>query len=285
MTRLSPELLLRAYCMGVFPMAQGRASGEILWYDPERRGVLPIAGLHVPRRLARTVRQNPFHITFDRDFRGVITACAEARADTWINGEIIEAYAELHRLGFAHSVEAWEGDVLAGGVYGIAIGAAFFGESMFSCRRDASKIALVFLAARLWRQGYALLDTQFVNAHLKQFGVMEIPRDEYRAHLAAALSKDACFGISQSSGAASAPSSKEPGSCSMGGMGEGLGAGTGASASAPVSGLSGAASVSSAAAGSSCALTGVSSGAFSEENSSEGFADTLAFLHSITQTS
>lgn len=279
MEQITPEMVLRAYCMGVFPMAKARHAKDIGWYDPQLRGVLPISGLHVPKRLAKTVRQQPYRMTYDADFRGVITACADVREDTWINDEIISLYTVLHDKGFAHSVEAWDGDVLAGGVYGISIGGAFFGESMFSVRRDASKIALVYLAARLWRQGFTLLDTQFVNEHLVQFGVEEIPRAEYHRRLAAALDIDASFEKNQLSGA---PDSKDPGSCSSAGTAglsaEGLGAGSGAATPPVPEEVSGAGA-------SSSDCSGFSSGAFSSENSSEDFLDVLAFLHSITQTS
>ena len=277
MDDITPEMVLRAYCMGVFPMAKSRHAGDIGWYDPQLRGVLPIKTLHVPRRLARRVKQQPYRITFDCDFEGVIRACADVREDTWINDGIIALYTELHKMGFAHSVEAWDGDVLAGGVYGLALGGAFFGESMFSTRRDASKISLVHLAARLWRRGFTLLDVQFVNDHLVQFGVEEIPRAEYHRRLAAALDVQASFG-GQSSGAAG--DSKEPGSCSSAGTAGLSETGSGAGVEAPP--------VSDDVAGagaSSSDCSGFSLGASSDENSSEGFLDVLAFLHSITQTS
>lgn len=279
MEEITPEMVLRAYCMGIFPMAKSRDATDIGWYDPQRRGVLPVAGLHVPRRLARRVRQRPYGVTFDRDFRGVIEACADTRDDTWINDEIISLYVALHDMGFAHSVEVWDGDMLAGGVYGLAIGGAFFGESMFSVRRDASKIALVHLAARLWRQGFTLLDVQFVNDHLVQFGVEEIPRAEYHRRLAAALGKETSFSKDQFSGP---PPSKEPGSCSSAGTAgaseDGGGAGSGAETPPVPDDVSGVGSV-------SADFSGFSSGSSSDENSSDDFLDVLAFLHSMTQTS
>lgn len=303
---ITPELLLHAYSIGVFPMARSRRARTIEWYDPPARGILSIDKLHVPSRLRRTIRKAPYRITFDRAFRAVMTGCADARPDTWINDKIINLYTQLHEAGFAHSVEAWRGDDLVGGVYGISIGGAFFGESMFSTATDASKIALVYLVARLWRQGYKLLDTQFVNEHLTQFGVMEISRDDYHARLAAAIELPVTFD-DQSSGLASgavspAPSSNDPGSWSTGGMGAGFSSGafspaTGAPAGAAgdavgglsVSSVSGDASVSTT--GSSSDVVGLPSssgacvGAFSDEKTSAGFAAVAAFLHSITQTS
>lgn len=303
-------MVLQAYRMGIFPMAETRHAEDIAWYDPQSRGVLPLNRMHVPKRLQRTIRQQPYKITFDKAFNAVITACADARAETWINDEIIALYTQLFERGHAHSVEAWDGDVLAGGVYGISIGSAFFGESMFSVRTDASKIALVYLAARLWRQGYTLFDTQFVNKHISQFGVEEIPRKEYHRRLAAALQKHVEFSAYSSVPAASsAPPSNDPGSCSIGGMGDGLTAGGTSAGLAPAggvavavgemaaAGLSGAASVSSGSssglAGDAAAVSdagarsfsGACSGVFSDENTSVDFAAVTAFLHSITQTS
>ena len=200
-TRLTPELLLRAYAAGIFPMAETRDSDEIFWVDPRRRGVIPLEGFHVPRRLRRTVRRAPFAVTFDTAFDSVIAACAgtsEFRDDTWINPEIRRAYTELHELGFAHSVECWRedrmtGDELVGGLYGVSLGGAFFGESMFSRADDASKIALVHLVARLRLGGFVLLDTQFVTDHLRQFGTTEIPARDYLRRLEIALHTDAKF--------------------------------------------------------------------------------------------
>lgn len=187
---LTPELLLGAYAAGVFPMAEGRHAEGLGWYDPDRRGILPLDSLHVPARLRRTVRARIYDVTFNRDFAAVIRACADARAETWINDDIIALYTETHRRGFAHSVEvrAPETGALVGGLYGIALGGAFFGESMFSHARDASKTGLVHLAARLRARGFALWDAQFVNPHLLQFGCIEISRAEYQRRLRAALS-------------------------------------------------------------------------------------------------
>jgi len=196
--RLNPELLLRAYAAGIFPMAQSRDDPELYWIDPEWRGVIPLDAFHVSRRLRRTVRQGHFETTADTAFGEVVEACAEStrgRPDSWINHEIAAAYAELARLGHAHSVECWLERKLVGGLYGVSLGGAFFGESMFSRQRDASKVALVHLVARLRRGGYAMLDTQFITKHLEQFGAIEIPRDDYRQLLAAALEVEGQFAV------------------------------------------------------------------------------------------
>ncbi len=193
---LTPELLLRAYAIGIFPMAEGREHTELHWIDPELRGILPLDGFHIPRKLKRMVRRKDFEITCDAAFAEIIRACAEQvsdRPDTWINPTIERLYTELHEAGFAHSVECWRGGELVGGLYGVSLGAAFFGESMFSRAPDASKIALVHLVERLRRGGYRLLDTQFVTPHLSRFGVVEIPRQEYRALLATAITTRARF--------------------------------------------------------------------------------------------
>ena len=196
MTALTPDLLLRAYATGLFPMAESADDPGLFWVDPEHRGVLPLDGLHVPRRLAKTVRSGRFTVTADRDFPGVIRGCAERtskRKSTWINEEIIRLYGALYAMGTAHSVEAWHDDTLVGGLYGVALGGAFFGESMFSRETDASKVALVHLVARLRRGGFTLLDTQFVTQHLARFGAIEISRRAYRKRLEAALSIKARF--------------------------------------------------------------------------------------------
>lgn len=189
---LTPDLLLGAYRLGLFPMAQTRASRTLHFLDPDSRGVLPLEGFHLPRRLARTLRSGAFTITADRDFRGVIAGCAEAREDrpeTWINAEIEHLFCELHDMGYAHSIETWQGGALVGGLYGLALGGAYFGESMFSRARDASKLALVHLVMRLRRGGFSLLDTQFLTPHLARFGTMEVPRRRYQDLLADALDR------------------------------------------------------------------------------------------------
>jgi leucyl/phenylalanyl-tRNA--protein transferase len=196
MVEITPELVLKAYAAGIFPMADSAASDELFWVDPEWRGILPLDAFHVPKRLRRTVRAGDFEVTVDRAFERVIRACGERREghrDTWINAEIVALYTELHRMGLVHSVEAWQDGELAGGLYGVAMGAAFFGESMFSRRRDASKVALVHLVGRLILGGYVLLDTQFVTDHLAQFGAVEIRRRDYQALLTRALRQRADF--------------------------------------------------------------------------------------------
>ncbi len=197
--KITPDIVLKAYATGIFPMSEGRDEPEMFWVDPEKRGVLPLDGFHLPRRLRRTVRQDAFTIRIDSAFEGVMSACAEpasGRWTTWINREIQELFTELHQRGFAHSIEAWEGDELVGGLYGIALGAAFFGESMFSRRTDASKVALVHLIARLRLASFRLLDTQFITEHLRQFGAVEISRADYHSRLTRALSEYSDFSLS-----------------------------------------------------------------------------------------
>jgi leucyl/phenylalanyl-tRNA--protein transferase len=195
---ITTDLMLRAYRHGLFPMAETRRGDRLYWLDPERRGVLPLDRFHLPRRLARTVLSDAFTVTVDQDFAGTIVGCASAapgREDTWINPQIERLFGELHRIGHAHSVESRQHGHLVGGLYGVAIGGVFFGESMFSLARDASKAALVHLVARLRLGGFQLLDTQFVTAHLAQFGAEELPREEYKVRLAAALEAPARFPV------------------------------------------------------------------------------------------
>ncbi|AJD40880.1 leucyl/phenylalanyl-tRNA--protein transferase [Rhizobium sp. SEMIA 4085] len=187
---ITPEILLRAYSIGLFPMAESADDPEIFWVEPELRGVLPLDNFHVSKSLAKTIRRQPFDIRFDHDFDAVIAACAEATSDrpsTWINHTIRSLYSTLHRMGHAHSVEAWHDDQLVGGLYGVSLGSAFFGESMFSRRTDASKICLVHLVARLRDRDFTLLDTQFTTEHLKTFGAIDVPKDDYAVMLAAAM--------------------------------------------------------------------------------------------------
>ncbi len=194
--RLTPEILLAAYAAGIFPMGESADDPELFWVDPRRRGILPLDGFHVPKRLRRVIRQGSFEIRCDSAFEEVIRGCAEAtekRPNTWINDEIVRLYVGLFAGDAAHSVETWHEDTLVGGLYGVAIGAAFFGESMFSRATDASKVALVHLAARLRLGGYRLLDTQFLTPHLAQFGGVEIPRARYHRLLAEALAYRASF--------------------------------------------------------------------------------------------
>ncbi len=193
---MTPEILLRAYACGLFPMAEGRFDPELYWVDPESRGIIPLEGFHVPRRVARRVRRGEFEIRVDTAFAEVIEACGEItprRTQTWINDEIISLYRALHESGYAHSVECWRDGALAGGLYGLALGGAFFGESMFSRESDASKVALVDLVERLRRGGFCLLDTQFITPHLETFGAVEVPRERYHELLRAALEVDARF--------------------------------------------------------------------------------------------
>jgi leucyl/phenylalanyl-tRNA--protein transferase len=193
---ITPELVLHAYRAGLFPMAEDRDAATLHWLDPPRRGILPLSGFHAPRRLLRSVRTGLYEVTADQDFVGVVRGCAQplpGRPQTWINPQIEALFGELHKAGYAHSVECRSDGVLVGGLYGVAMGGAFFGESMFSTARDASKVALVHLVARLRLGGYRLLDTQFVTAHLTQFGAYEIPRARYKVLLADALKHPARF--------------------------------------------------------------------------------------------
>ncbi len=193
---LKPELLLRAYAVGIFPMAESRNDEEIHWIDPDYRGILPLETFHIPRSLRRVLRRGVFQVSCDTAFTQVIRGCATpgpGRRDTWINPTIEKLYCDLHEMGFAHSVECWRDGVLIGGLYGVALGAAFFGESMFSRAANASKVALTHLVGRLRKGGFSLLDTQFETPHLRQFGVLEIPREDYRVRLASAVRASAQF--------------------------------------------------------------------------------------------
>ncbi len=193
---LTSELLLEAYKQGLFPMAYSAHSRYIHWICPEQRGQLPIDEIHIPERLMKTLRSAPYKIRINTAFKKIMESCAENtenRPETWINQSIVEAYCKLHEQGHAHSIECWKDDELVGGLYGIAIGGAFFGESMFSRRRDASKIALIHLAARLWEGRFAMLDTQFINDHLKQFGAYELSHKEYMKRLEPVLKVEADF--------------------------------------------------------------------------------------------
>jgi leucyl/phenylalanyl-tRNA--protein transferase len=196
MAQFDARDLLSCYARGVFPMADAREDDRVFLIDPERRGIIPLEAFHVARRLARTVRAEPFEIRTDTAFRAVVQACAAAkpgRTETWINHPIEDLYVSLHEQGFAHSMECWLEGELVGGLYGVSLQGAFFGESMFSRRRDASKVALVHLVARLIAGGYRLLDAQFMTEHLTQFGAVEISRLDYHRRLALALSADAEF--------------------------------------------------------------------------------------------
>ena len=195
-SEITPEVLLRAYACGIFPMAESADDPTLFWVEPEMRGVIPLHGFRIPSRLARTVRSDSFVVTVDTAFKAVIAGCAapqEGREDTWINKRIRDLYVGLHELGHAHSVEVWSDDDLAGGLYGVNLGRAFFGESMFHRSRDASKVALVHLVARLIAGGFELLDTQYVTEHLRSFGAVEVPRRHYTALLDKAIRGEADF--------------------------------------------------------------------------------------------
>ena len=193
---LTPQILLRAYAAGIFPMADDADDPNIFWVQPDMRGVIPLDSFHVPRSLAKKVRQAPYDIHFNAAFSAVISACAESaenRERTWINRTIRDLYCRLHEMGHAHSVEAWEDGQLVGGLYGVSLGRAFFGESMFSRKTDASKICLVHLVERLKERGFVLLDTQFTTDHLKRFGAIDVPSEDYETMLEEALAGEAQF--------------------------------------------------------------------------------------------
>jgi leucyl/phenylalanyl-tRNA---protein transferase len=194
---ITPQVLLKAYGCGIFPMAESADDPALYWIEPQHRGLLPLDAIHVPRRLARTLRTTPLQVRVDTAYEGVIDGCAAARPgrrSTWINSRIRGLYRDLFDMGHCHTVEVWNADQLVGGLYGVELGGAFFGESMFSYERDASKIALLYLAARLIHGGFRLLDTQFVTDHLQQFGTVEVDRDAFHRRLEHALSGSADFG-------------------------------------------------------------------------------------------
>jgi leucyl/phenylalanyl-tRNA--protein transferase len=195
-SEITPEVLLRAYACGIFPMAESADDPTLFWVEPEVRGVIPLDGLRISSRLARTVRSDAFTVTVNTVFKAVISGCAApqpGRDDTWINKRIRDLYTGLHQIGHSHSVEVWENDDLVGGLYGVSLGRAFFGESMFHRARDASKVALVHLVARLIAGGFALLDTQYVTEHLRSLGAVEISRRRYRTLLDKAIAGEADF--------------------------------------------------------------------------------------------
>jgi leucyl/phenylalanyl-tRNA--protein transferase len=194
--QLTPDLLLRAYAIGIFPMAESRVDPELHWIDPDMRGILPLDDFHMPRKLRAKIRRGVFEVRCNAAFHDDIRGCAapaENRPDTWINPVIEQLYNDLYEMGFAHSVECWRDGELVGGLYGVSLGAAFFGESMFSRATDASKVALADLVLRLRKGGFLLLDTQFTTPHLSRFGVVEIPREDYRRQLTKAVSGSAEF--------------------------------------------------------------------------------------------
>jgi leucyl/phenylalanyl-tRNA--protein transferase len=225
MIEITPQVLLKAYACGIFPMAESAEDNALYWIEPERRGILPLDRMHVPKRLARTIRSGGFEVKVDKNFEAVIEGCAAPRSgrrSTWINGRIRGLYRELFALGHCHTVEVWQDGELTGGLYGVHLGRAFFGESMFSRARDASKIALVYLVARLRYGGFSLLDTQFVTGHLAKFGAIEVSRDEFQRFLEAALGG----GFAQGSGSAAS------GAAASAGGGDGGGAAGSAAGSA-----------------------------------------------------
>lgn len=232
MIEITPQVLLKAYACGIFPMAESADDNALYWIEPERRGILPLDDVHVPRSLARTIRRGGFDVKIDNDFEGVIEGCAAPRAgrrSTWINGRIRGLYRELFALGHCHTVEVWQEGELVGGLYGVHLGRAFFGESMFSTARDASKIALVYLVARLKYGGFTLLDTQFVTGHLARFGAIEVSRQTFQRLLEESLGTSQ--GSTPSSGSASAAGGGAGAASAGGGAGAGAGAGSASAAS------------------------------------------------------
>src|SRR6476646_4379803 len=221
MIEITPQVLLKAYACGIFPMAESADDNALYWIEPERRGILPLDHVHVPRRLARTIRAGGFKVKIDNDFEAVIEGCAAPRSgrrSTWINGRIRGLYRELFALGHCHTVEVWQDGVLTGGLYGVHLGRAFFGESMFSRERDASKIALVYLVARLKYGGFTLLDTQFVTGQLAKFGAIEVSRQEFQRCLEAALAGGlVAHGSTSSAGSAGAGLASAAAAASAGG--------------------------------------------------------------------
>jgi len=218
--RFGTNDLLACYRRGVFPMGDARDDPNLFLVDPDMRGILPLDAFHIPKRLKRRVKQDPYRVTVDTAFTRVMEMCAEGadgRETTWINSTILNLYSALHRDSFAHSVECWDGDQLVGGLYGVALGGAFFGESMFSRATDASKIALVHLVARLLEGGFVLLDAQFHNPHLEQFGLIEIPRADFKRRLKAALEVEADFYSGSTPGGGSSKMSTPAGTSSTSG--------------------------------------------------------------------
>jgi leucyl/phenylalanyl-tRNA---protein transferase len=270
MIEITPQVLLKAYACGIFPMAESADDNALYWIEPERRGILPLDRVHVPRRLVRTIRQGGFEVRVDNDFEAVIDGCAAPRAgrrSTWINGRIRSLYADLFALGHCHTVEVWDGDELIGGLYGVHLGRAFFGESMFSRARDASKIALIYLVARLKFGGFELLDTQFLTGHLARFGAIEVGRAEFQRLLEAALY---CPGNGNGN--------VEGGEAGRGrgffraGAGAGAGAASAAGASAAGASAAGASAAGASAAGGSAAGGGAAAGASAAGASPAGAA-------------
>jgi leucyl/phenylalanyl-tRNA---protein transferase len=237
---ITPQVLLKAYACGIFPMAESAEDNALYWIEPERRGILPLDRVHVPKRLARTIRKGGFEVRIDQNFEEVIDGCAAPRSgrrSTWINGRIRNLYRELFALRHCHTVEVWQDGQLTGGLYGVHLGRAFFGESMFSRARDASKIALVYLIARLKYGGFTLLDTQFVTGHLARFGAIEVSREEFQRFLEAALAG----GFAQGSGSGAAAAGGPAGGFGAGGASAAAGGVSAGGASAASAGGAGAA--------------------------------------------
>jgi leucyl/phenylalanyl-tRNA---protein transferase len=236
MIEITPQVLLKAYACGIFPMAESAEDNALYWIEPERRGILPLDEVHIPKSLARTIRRGGFEVKVDNDFEAVIEGCAAPRAgrrSTWINSRIRGLYRELFTLGHCHTVEVWQDGELTGGLYGVHLGRAFFGESMFSKARDASKIALVYLIARLKHGGFTLLDTQFVTGHLARFGAVEVSRQEFQGLLEEALGTSQGSGASGAAAAGGGAAGREGGAAAAGGgAGAGAGAGSVAASSA-----------------------------------------------------
>jgi leucyl/phenylalanyl-tRNA---protein transferase len=240
MMEITPQVLLKAYACGIFPMAESAEDNALYWIEPERRGILPLDRVHVPKRLARTIRKGGFEVRIDRNFEEVIEGCAAPRSgrrSTWINARIRNLYRELFVLRHCHTVEVWQDGQLTGGLYGVHLGRAFFGESMFSRARDASKIALVYLIARLKYGGFTLLDTQFVTGHLARFGAIEVSREEFQRFLEAALAG----GFAQGSGSGASAAGGPAGGFSAGGASAAAGGISAGGASAASAGGAGAA--------------------------------------------
>ena len=240
MIEITPQVLLKAYACGIFPMAESAEDNALYWIEPKRRGILPLDRVHVPKRLARTIRKGGFEVRIDRNFEEVIEGCAAPRSgrrSTWINARIRNLYRELFVLRHCHTVEVWQDGQLTGGLYGVHLGHAFFGESMFSRARDASKIALVYLIARLKYGGFTLLDTQFVTGHLARFGAIEVSREEFQRFLEAALAG----GFAQGSGSGASAAGGPAGGFSAGGASAAAGGISAGGASAASAGGAGAA--------------------------------------------
>jgi len=282
MIEITPQVLLKAYACGIFPMAESAEDNALYWIEPERRGILPLDRVHVPRRLARTIRQGGFEVKIDNDFDAVIDGCAAPRAgrrSTWINGRIRNLYAELFAMMHCHTVEVWDGGELIGGLYGVHLGRAFFGESMFSKARDASKIALVYLVARLKFGGFELLDTQFLTGHLARFGAIEVGRAEFQRLLEAALYCPKMGNVE--GGGAGLGRGGRLGGAAGAGAGPWAAAGAGAGAEAGLAagaGLGGGGGAASAAVGAGASGAGAAAaGASAAGASAEGAAGAAAF--------